>query len=170
MSRKVRVVSLMRVSSQLTVGVTDALPCPVCVYSVLTIAVDAVTCFARDDVPLVEYRVTRREEQRHIFLAVCHQLINANNRDLLVHGCTSCFETRRWRSLKSWTYTFVEWTNVTMPGILAKAVDRLAWRKTSTSSALRSPDDYSSQGTDDGDDDDDDDDDGGGGIGRYHLW
>ena len=40
-----------------------------------------------------------------------------------------------------------------MSDILVNAVDRLAWRKTFASSAIRSPDDYSSKGTDDGDDD-----------------
>ena len=44
-------------------------------------------------------------------------------------------------------------TSLTMPDILAKAADRLAWMKTSASSALGFPDDYGSQLSDENDDD-----------------
>ena len=66
---------------------------------------------------------------------------------------------RRGRQRKSWSDNVKEWTGMTMPDILTQVADRPTWRNTSASSALRSPDEYPSQGTDDDDDDDEDDDD-----------
>ena len=46
---------------------------------------------------------------------------------------------RRGRQRKSWTDNLKEWTEMPMQQIVSQAADRPAWRRTSTSSALRSP-------------------------------
>ena len=46
---------------------------------------------------------------------------------------------RRGRQTKSWVANIKDWTDMTMPDLLTTAADRPAWRRTSTSSALRSP-------------------------------
>ena len=46
---------------------------------------------------------------------------------------------KRGRQRKSWSDNIKEWTDLTMPELLAKSTDRLAWRWTTSSSALMSP-------------------------------
>ena len=99
----------LHVSSQLTVGVTVALPCHV---SVRVLCIDD-SCWSGDlfcpwwCAPIVGYRVTQLEEWRvgDVFLVVYHQLININNGDLLVDGCLWGGDgiRRRERQHKSWT-------------------------------------------------------------------
>ncbi|XP_076436120.1 uncharacterized protein LOC143275729 [Babylonia areolata] len=46
---------------------------------------------------------------------------------------------KRGRQRKSWYDNIKEWTDMTLPDLLVQAEDRVAWRRTSVSSALRSP-------------------------------
>ena len=46
---------------------------------------------------------------------------------------------KRGRQRKRWSDNVKEWTDLTMPDLLSTAADRPAWRRTSVSSALRSP-------------------------------
>ena len=77
--------------------------------------------------------------------ATAHNLTHSRRSNTIMHG-TIGGVLRRGRPRISWTDNVVEWT---IPDILVKVVDRLAWGKTSASSALRSPDDYNSRVTDD---------------------
>ena len=53
---------------------------------------------------------------------------------------------RRGRQRKCWLDNIKEWSTLTMPELLEKAMDRPVWRETAASAALRSPRRLSSHG------------------------